>query len=232
MSDHVGGCCGQVVLKVGQSLNCEALYLVDDLALLVIDRLIDAEEADARLEDILAMPPRYSKWVQWLSFTFASFACAIIFFNGGWADAVCAGMFGTCVGLFRTLTEKYPALNKLMSVIVTTGISFATTLLLNYYLIPNGYNACYFDIMLSSVVWLLCGVSLTTGVIELANGSMISGAARIFGAIFQTLMIGFGMAIGGSIAFWVPAQYDTVCVSWLSENGQAYGIIFFLMYVA
>ncbi len=72
------------------------------------------------------------------------------------------------------------------------------------------------------------GLSLTTGVIELASGSLMSGSARIFNAILNTLMVGFGMSLGANIAYWIPHQYDSVCEDWINVNGQAWGVLFFL----
>lgn len=58
--------------------------------------------------------------------------------------------------------------------------------------------------MLSALVPLLPGLSLTLGVTELATRSLVSGTARLMGAMTVLISLGFGVALGQRLAALLP----------------------------
>jgi uncharacterized membrane protein YjjB (DUF3815 family) len=57
---------------------------------------------------------------------------------------------------------------------------------------------------LASLIILLPGLTLTTAMTELATGNLVSGTARLTGAILVFLELAFGVALGGQVARLLP----------------------------
>jgi len=62
---------------------------------------------------------------------------------------------------------------------------------------------CFSSIALSSIIWLLPGLSLTISITELATRNMVSGTSRIFFSLIIALSLGFGLAVGSRSAIYL-----------------------------
>ena len=82
---------------------------------------------------------------------------------------------------------------------------------------------CYGATTLSSVIWLLQGVTLTLSMVELATKNVNSGTPRLFYGITVSGFIGFGLNMGASLAetvlvsHGVTANMSLSCKSPISE---------------
>jgi uncharacterized membrane protein YjjB (DUF3815 family) len=72
-------------------------------------------------------------------------------------------------------------------------------------------GACFGGIVLSGLVWLLPGITLTLAVRELATRNLIAGTTRMFSAFMTSLKLGFGIAIGTALPFWLTTPLKTAC---------------------
>jgi uncharacterized membrane protein YjjP (DUF1212 family) len=106
-------------------------------------------------------------------------------------DVACAAILGGLVGVMRTVLRNTPALDVLMPVLAAFAVSLLTALATKHGLVDPGLRA-----MISALVVFVPGSALTTGVLELAAGEMISGAARLTSAIVQLGLLAFGILVG------------------------------------
>jgi uncharacterized membrane protein YjjP (DUF1212 family) len=81
-------------------------------------------------------------------------------------DFVASAVLGCVVGLISLGAEKSPTLSKLFEPLAALVSSFGARVL--QYMFPS---ACYFNIVLSAVIWLLPGLSITIAVTELSTRS-------------------------------------------------------------
>lgn len=60
-------------------------------------------------------------------------------------------------------------------------------------------------VTLAGVILLVPGLTVTRAFSELAQGSLVSGSSRFFGAVLSFLMLGFGVLLGSRISSALPA---------------------------
>lgn len=178
-------------------LNCAKLRWCDDLATKVANQEIGVKEAAMELYIIRQLGPVYPLWVKLLMYGFASLAVCAVFFRGGWLEMLVSLVLGTGVGVVSLIGTRYGSVERMLEAIVSIAAAFLARLFVEYV-----YPACWGAISLSTIVWMLPGLSLTVGVNELAERKMISGTVRVFFAMLIALELGFGLAIGSLLVFW------------------------------
>jgi uncharacterized membrane protein YjjP (DUF1212 family) len=100
-------------------------------------------------------------------------------------------------GVLDMLADTSPNFARLYEILCAIICSFVATLL-------NGYlGSCFGAIVLASLVWFLPGITLTLAIRELATKNLMAGTARFFAAILTCIKLGFGIAIGSQIPFWI-----------------------------
>jgi len=125
---------------------------------------------------------------------------------------------------------KHGGVERMLEAIVSIAGAFLARLFVEYV-----YPACWGAISLSTIIWMLPGLSLTVGVNELAERKMISGTVRIFFAMLIALELGFGLAIGSLLVFWEDQSHfqeiagDQLCTG---INGGARFVLFFIILTA
>lgn len=180
-------------------VNLERMSLLDELAENVSNGRIGPEEGADAIEAIVAAPPRYPAWLSILCFSVSS-ATATRFFGGGWRELVAAGVIGTCIGALAMLLGKSENTRRVFEIIAAVVASMLAALC--------AYLFSPFSIYvttLASLIILLPGLTLTTGMTELATGNLVSGTARLTGAVLVLLGIAFGAALGSQFAAVFPA---------------------------
>ncbi|KAL6064445.1 pheromone-regulated protein prm10 [Balamuthia mandrillaris] len=155
------------------------------------------EDADAQLKEIMKLPPLYPAWLQVFLSGVASTGSAAMWFGGGWWDILVSFVLGFVVGLLGLFaaSERFAVVYMGLAPAV---VGFCTRML-QFYLV----DLCYKAVALSSVIWLVQGVTITLAIVELATRNMISGTVRLCYGLFITILIGFGLEAGSTIAFQI-----------------------------
>ncbi len=160
----------------------------------VMDRLaegqLETRQAYEQAEAIFHAPPRYGRWLSWLAFVLVS-ASAAVFLGGGLAEIILAAGLGGLTGLISILSPHSTILSRLHIPVTATLASFVAYLVSIYWL-PA-------DLMLplvAGMITLLPGLDFTSATRELATGHLVSGSARMAGAIVIFMMLVFGLALG------------------------------------
>ena len=189
-------------IRCDQNLTeCGRLYLVEKLTQKIRSGEVDLYEARKQLGAIIQKGPSYHRVFRLLSFASSAGSAAILFFDGGWYDVLVATLLGFVVGLFEWATDYSVAWSRVFDIM--SGLIAAAVCLPVAAYVPE---SCFSGSVLSSVVWLLPGLSLTVGVRELATRNLVAGTVRLFGAFMTALKIGLGIAFGSQLPFWIPAN--------------------------
>lgn len=179
-----------------------------------------------RLRSIARAEPAFSARWRMLAYAMLAGAAAPLFFNGNLVDAAVAFFMGYFVGLLDTSGSKNQVLSQVAEFVAALVISFlGKALALSA---PASWQVCYFPIVLSSLVWLLPGLSLTIGVSELVAKAYVSGATRVVAALFSALQLGFGMALGENLVWWGEGKLPRECRG--EAMHPAWQILWFFLY--
>jgi len=187
------------------AVNLERLALLDAVAEGVRRGVLTPQQGLARVEEILASPPRYGPAVSTLAFVFFS-ASVSVFFRGGWMEVLASGAIGLATGLLALWAAERPAILLTFEFLAAAQAAFlvgAFTLMFGAF---SGYL-----VLASGLIVLMPGLTLTTALNELANRHLAAGTARMAGAGVVFLALIFGTAIGQHLAGLLPgAAYGSV----------------------
>ena len=153
----------------------------------------------ARLEEIRATSSRYGPLASVLGYTTLTIGIALIL-RPAPRDVAAAAVLGTIVGVLRLLARGRRSLEVLMPFVAAFAVALLTALAVKYDVTDPGLRA-----MIAALVVFIPGVALTTAVLELTEGQMISGSSRLVWAATQLGLIAFGIVAGVSAA-GVPAE--------------------------
>ena len=153
----------------------------------------------ARLEEIRATGSRYGPLASVLGYTTLTIGIALIL-RPAPRDVAAAAVLGTVVGVLRLLARGRRSLEVLMPFLAAFAVALLTALAVKYDVTDPGLRA-----MIAALVVFIPGVALTTAVLELTEGQMISGSSRLVWATTQLGLIAFGIVAGVSAA-GVPAE--------------------------
>ena len=163
-----------------------------------LDRLLQEAERGAvrpsdglrRLQDIRAMRPRFPRLTSIAGYAvLATGICLIL--HPAPLEVVAAALFGALVGLLRSVVRGQQPLHVLTPVIAAFAVSALSALAVRADISNLGMRP-----MVASLVVFLPGAALTTAVLELAAGQMISGASRLVSGSVQLALLAFGILAG------------------------------------
>jgi uncharacterized membrane protein YjjP (DUF1212 family) len=169
--------------------NLERLVLVDRIFNDVADRKTPIEDARRRLRELELRPPPYPPALRWLAAAIVS-GSAAVFFRGGAVEVLVAAATGLMVAVFAWALSKNPSGRFLVDFL--GGLTAA--------MLAWGFTRIQPElsrevIVLSGVIALVPGMTLTTALAELAQKNLVSGAARLMEAFVAFLSILFGIAL-------------------------------------
>jgi uncharacterized membrane protein YjjP (DUF1212 family) len=159
----------------------------------VILHHLSPEDGTAEIKRIVKMAPRYPAWMLVIAFGVVS-GCAGHFLGGGVKEMIGSAVIGLVVGVLVLFTGKRREFSRLMEFL--SGLSAA--LISGMLAVPmGGYMPSVAAI--AGIIILLPGLTLTIAMVELATKHVVSGTARLAGAIMVLMVTGFGIVIGQSI---------------------------------
>jgi uncharacterized membrane protein YjjP (DUF1212 family) len=179
-------------------LDLEKLTRLDSLMEAVVAGRCTAEEGGTRLVQILAAPAPHGARLLLLCHLLVA-ACWGRLLGGGPREMLVAGLASLCVGLFAVGEGRWPALGRVLTPL-SALLASTLAVLGAHFFGPLSLQVA----TLSGLVVLLPGLTLTTAVTELATRNLMAGTSRLVGSGLVFLQLGFGVAVGGQLAQWLP----------------------------
>jgi len=189
-------------------VNLEKLRQTTHIAQQVINGDMSSIEGAADLKAVSQAGPDYPAWVMVLAFALVS-ACIARIFSGGLLEMASAGLIGFVVGGVAMASRTRPLLDHLLP---STCAFLATILavLLGYFL---EQKIAISVVVISGLIILLPGLSLTIAMAELATQNMVSGTARLTGAATVFIQLAFGSALAVELSKLFIADVQGASVS-------------------
>ena len=175
-------------------VNLERLSELDDLLAALAERRIDLAEAARRLEAVQRAPARYGAAATTLAFGCVS-SVAAYFFRGGWAEIGAAAVLGLAIGFLSTRVAGRPVAGRVFDPLAATLAAAAATAVA----VLSG-SLSTFVVVLSALIVLVPGYTVTVAVTELATRHLVAGSARFAGAGATFFGLAFGVAVGTTLA--------------------------------
>lgn len=183
---------------------------------------VDPAEGLARLRAARSMPPAFSPPLRLLGYVVLTVGLALVL-QASWTDLVVASLLGAVVGGVLLAADRLsPTYQVFLPVVSAFGVSVAVFLLAR-----TSLDLGIFAPLVAPLVTFLPGALLTTSVIELSTGQMISGAGRLAAGAMQLVLLALGISAGAQLV-GVPATSVTdVAADPLSTLGPWVGVAVF-----
>ena len=185
-------------VQPGGSLQLDKLVELDEVVEALYRGDLDVQEADQRLSEIDQASERYGPVLSTIAFAVTS-GTAARFFSGGLVEMLLATGLGLVTGLVAWAASRYVSIGRIFEFLVAMLVTFIALSSTIWWqpLAPDGP-------ILASLIILLPGLTLTLALNELATGHLVSGTARLTGAMMTFLKIGLGVGIGTKLAGFLP----------------------------
>jgi uncharacterized membrane protein YjjP (DUF1212 family) len=170
------------------AVNLDRLTEVDRIFNEVLEHKVSLAEARRLIHEVERKPEPFSPRWSWLATPVATGASAV-FFRGSWLEIGTAFLGGLLLVLVAAVLRRKEETSHLADFIggfLAGAIAWAATRVR-----PELSREV---LILSIVIVLVPGMALTTGLAELSSRNLVSGAARLMGAMITFLSIVFGIA--------------------------------------
>jgi uncharacterized membrane protein YjjP (DUF1212 family) len=160
---------------------------------------LDPRRAMRKIGAIRQAPPPFPPLVQLLGSVLATMGLAVLLGSSG-RGMLLAGALGVFTGALQLFGLRVPLrYQALVTVTAAAGVSLTVFLLARL-----GWSSDIVPSLIAPLITLLPGALLTTAVIELASGQMISGAGRLAAGATQLLLLALGI-VGPALLVGIPA---------------------------
>ena len=211
----------QMTSTLTSSPRLDQVAALDRLLRLAEQGAIRPAEGLRRLEEIRSLRPRFGRLRSIAGYSvLATGICLVL--HPAPLEVAAAAVFGGLVGLLRAVVHRQPTLQVLTPVIAAFAVSALSALAVKEEISDLGMRP-----MVASLVIFLPGAALTTAVLELAAGQMISGASRLVSGGVQLALLAFGI-LAGIEAVGIPRSrvlFGTEAL--LSEWSRWVGVVVF-----
>ncbi len=170
------------------------LARLDQVTVGVLRATMRPAEGSRRIDAIVADPPRYGPVMTTAAFGIASGAAARLF-GGGLNEMAAAAGIGVVIGLLALLATRVRGLAHVFEPIAAFIASFTAAALGARVLPLSSFLAT-----LAGLIVLVPGLTLTIAMTEISTRHLVSGTARLSGAVMLFLGIAFGVAFGSTLA--------------------------------
>jgi uncharacterized membrane protein YjjP (DUF1212 family) len=151
-----------------------------------------------RLNGLLSKAPRFGPVGVVVGHTILSVGVALVLMPA-LRNLAAAALLGAIVGALKVFNRDRPVLAAPLSVVAAALVSVVVFLALKYGLPVDPQFA-----LVPPLVTFLPGALLTFGMLELADGDLVSGASRLNAGIVQLLLLAFGLVAGAGLAGYLP----------------------------
>jgi uncharacterized membrane protein YjjP (DUF1212 family) len=160
-----------------------------------------AAEAARELAELQRSPPIYARG--WRVFGLVLFAVGFgISVQATWQEVVASAVLGLGVGVLVVVSEGRPRFALLTPFVASTGVS--ALVLVAYQ--QNWIDGGPIQLIVPALFYFIPGDALSAAMLELADGRITAGAARLVYSLAVLLMLGFG-ALVATVLVGVPHSY-------------------------
>jgi uncharacterized membrane protein YjjP (DUF1212 family)/uncharacterized membrane protein YjjB (DUF3815 family) len=156
--------------------------------------LLDPLSTVAKIERIREMAPPYGRVVRVIGYAFLSGALSVLL-GASWTGVSLSAALGLFTGAALLVSERVP---RRYGALITVAIAFVVALVV-FVLLEAGFGSGILAALLAPLVVLLPGALLTTAVLELSTGQMISGAGRLAAGGMQLVLLGAGIVTAAAV---------------------------------
>lgn len=162
------------------------------------DGEVGAAEGLAAIRAARERPPLFSTATRLVGSALSTIGLALVL-RGGWLDVLVAAVLGVGVAalnleLQRRRSPTWRSLRPFWPLLVAFGVS--VTVLALGRLTPE---LSVFPPLIAPLVAFLPGSLLTTGVLELSTGQLVSGSGRVAAGILQLVLLSIGVVAGAQL---------------------------------
>jgi uncharacterized membrane protein YjjP (DUF1212 family) len=208
-------------------LDMNSLSRADELAYQLLSGDISLAEAEERLDAIDIMPSPYGKEITGIAFGLSTSAFAMLM-GAGWSEIIYSGVLGLMVYFWTLWALRSKRVSLMLEPVASFSVGFMACAINHYS--SSGFNIWL--IILSSLIILVPGLSLTMGLAELSSRNMVSGTARIMDATMQLFKLYFGAFLGVSLGYQLFGQQELAMaatlpfwVNWLGVLMLSVGLV-------
>ncbi|MBS0381553.1 MAG: threonine/serine exporter family protein [Proteobacteria bacterium] len=194
----------QVVRIAPGEVNLARLCRADEIADQVADGSLNPRRGLAQLRALGRPLARGALWATVVSYGLAAASIAVLFHTSG-VDAIAAGVIGLVIGALAVAGIGRPRLAVANDAIAALVATFIATMV-SAWLVPLALKL----VVLSALIVLVPGMSLTNAVRELTSQHLASGVARFAGAAATILKLTFGTIAAAQVCAFlhiVPAMH-------------------------
>ncbi|HMH67778.1 MAG TPA: threonine/serine exporter family protein [Pinirhizobacter sp.] len=195
----------QVMRLPPGDVNLARLVEADRIADGVIDGKIDLREGFHLLRALGAPESAKAHVTVIASYGLAAATVVGLLLHSSWVDLLTAGFIGVVIGAITVLSVSRPRLS-VASEAISALVATLIATLVSAYIVPLALKS----VILGSLIVLLPGMALTTAVREISSQHLVSGVARMGGAVATLLKLTFGTVAATQIcaaAGVVPRDY-------------------------
>jgi uncharacterized membrane protein YjjP (DUF1212 family) len=182
-----------------QRLRLHQIEELDDVVRAARTGGIDPRSAHDQIVAIRTRPPPFGRSMQVVGQVLATVGLAVLL-GSSWLGIVVAAGLGGLTGALLLAGNRVPPR---FQVLLTVAASFSVSLVV-FLLSRTGLDFDVASSLIAPLVTLLPGALLTTAVIELSTGQMISGAGRLGAGAAQLVFLGLGILAAAALV-GVPA---------------------------
>jgi uncharacterized membrane protein YjjP (DUF1212 family) len=154
---------------------------------------IDVASARAELGRIWQTPHRFSSVVQALGHGVLSAGLVLILAPSP-TDVAAGFVLGASVGALKLWRPGHPSLESLFPVVGAFGVA-----VVGLFAVSLGLPVDPVSVLIAPLVTFIPGAALTTATIELSDGQMVAGAARLVQGALQLVLLAFGIVSGAAL---------------------------------
>ncbi len=173
--------------------NLGKLAQLDEIVRDVVEGSIGAVEGLRRVNSVTAQSNPWPDWLTLLAFILASAAVAC-FLRVAVGDVAVAALLGLITGIISLATAGSLIWRPVIEPIAAFAVA---TIALSIDVFAG--SGAGFATSLAGLIVLLPGLTLTVALTELSTRHLVSGTARLSGAIVIFLGLGFGLALGAQL---------------------------------
>ena len=155
---------------------------------------VSAEQGRAELTRIRASDPPFGPSLVLAGYVLLTIGIALLL-RAGWREVILAAALGLVVGHFRRTTEhvgaSYQPFWPLIAATAVSTVVFTTARFVD--------DLIVFPALAAPLITFLPGALLTTGMLELATGQIVAGAARLASGTIQLLLLALGIVAGAQL---------------------------------
>ena len=185
----------QVLRMQPGDIDLRTMCTVDDIAERVTTGELNAQSGARALTLAGAPVTELRLWLETVSgFVLASVGVACLL-KAAWGEIATAGVSGLLIALIHLTLGRQGRFKQGVTSLSALAAAFFVTAV-GHFLIPLNYRLT----LLTSLIVLVPGLSITTAASEIATQHLVSGTARMAGAFATLLKLAFGALVGAKLA--------------------------------